>query len=693
MKSKMTKKVFKTQTIRLWLAAVLFVMVVPRLATAKSLYLIADIGSLSEPTQPIDVYDLGPDGSLTFQSRHDIPRDMLGAMGIAIDSDNGFLFITYEASDEIQVLDARTMTDVATIIAPDAKDLAGIVYDHDKKKVYCVDRGNDLLYIYDWDPETRTISHAPDSPSMLWAASTYGIALDEFDDLLYVANASKTVTIYDTFNWRKVGRIKLDRTAISIAVDAQRGLLYTGAGFKGDMFLTQYDLAMGTVKEVQVEPDAGVIGLGVNVDTGYVYLNTGMNNKPGGDNLQAYDTELNLIDSIPINGDATGLVVPLKDISLNPLDLKKTIVRGASHSGAAGGMPTVGAGDTVTYGIHFNNFTGTTVTDVSVVDMLPSEVIFVSADDDGISGSYDPKTHSYTWLYSSWPPEVPTTLELVVQVGKDVGTGTVISNTVMISSNQTPPTTKRRDVITGHNPLNLSKVILGSAQGQVTSVKADSSVTYVIEFDNGNEFVVTDVFVLDVLPKEVSFVSAQKGTVPGKYDPATHTVTWSFASLKAGQAVHLELEAHVNKDLAKGTMFSNSVSVESEQTPSAAASAEAIVGETPSTVPELKILPDIIRRNSETYNIQASIIFQQGIGKPDIADVLPTLYPGEIVAKQQFIYGSDDRAKVIALFDKNELLNAVKGSGQITLRMVGMLKSGRSYSGEGIVYITEYSGS
>ena len=56
MKSKMTKKVFKTHTIRLLLAAVLFVMAVPRLATAKSLYLIADIGSLSDPTQPIDVY-------------------------------------------------------------------------------------------------------------------------------------------------------------------------------------------------------------------------------------------------------------------------------------------------------------------------------------------------------------------------------------------------------------------------------------------------------------------------------------------------------------------------------------------------------------------------------------------------------------------------------------------------------------
>lgn len=692
MKTKITKNTFRTHIPLLLLTVVVFVTAVPKMTMAKSLYIIADHGYFLDATQPIHVYDIGADGTLTFQAQYDIPHTMFGAVGIAIDSDNGFLFITFEDSEEIQLLDARTMTNVGSIIAPNASDLAGIVYDHEKMLVYCVDRGEDQLYIYGWDPATVTLTHMPDSPVTLWPATTYGIALDEINDLLYVANATESIHVYKTSNWNKVGRIKLNRTAISVAVDPQRSLLYTGAGYAGNMYLTQYDLATETIKEVQVEPDAGVMGLGVNLDTGYVYLSTGMNNAPGGDNLQAYDTELNLINEIPIEGDPVGLVVPTKDMSFNPLDLRKTVIRGASHSGSSGARATVGIGDTVTYGIHFNNFTGATVTDISVVDTLPSEVIFVSADDDEISGSYDPQTHSYTWRYSSWPPEIPMTLELAVQVKQDVEMGTIISNNVSIKSKQTPLTTKRLDVIAGHDPLNLTKVILGGALGQVTSVSADGSVTYVIEFENNNDFALTNISVLDVLPKEVSFETAEKGTASGKYDPATHTCSWSLASLKSGEAVHLELYTHVNKDLAKGTTFTNSVTVETKETPPSTAMAEAIVGDSPTTVPELKILPEIIRRNNESYNIQASIEFPQGIGKQHITDVLPTLYPGKIEAKQLFIYGSTNRAKVIGLFDKNELLDAIKGYGEVTLQMVGMLTSGRSYSAEGTVYITKYSG-
>jgi uncharacterized repeat protein (TIGR01451 family) len=614
-------------------------------------------------------------------------------VGIAIDSDSGYLFITYETSESVYVLDARTMTEVESLVAPGATDLAGIVYDHDKKLVYCVDRGEDQLYIYGWDAETTTLTHMPNSPVSLWPATAYGIALDEIDDLLYVANGTKKIHVYETSIWRKVDRVSLNRTAISVAVDSQRGLVYAGAGYADDMYLSQYHLETGTIEEVQVELDAGVMGIGVDMDTGYVYLSTGVNNAPGGDNLQTYDTELNLIDEIPIAGDPVGLVVPIKDISFNPLDLQKTVIRGASHSGASGDRPTVDIGDVITYGIHFNNFTGATVTDISIVDMLPSELIFVSADDEGLSGSYDPKTHSFTWNYSSWPPEVPTTLELAAQVKKDVEVGQIISNSVTINSKQTPPTTKHLEVVTGHNPLNLTKVILGGIRGQVTSVKTDSSVTYVIEFDNANEFPVTNVTVLDVLPKEVTFVSADKGTVLGKYDPDSHMCLWSLASLKTGEAVHLELEVHVKPGLAKGTIFANTVTLENKETPTATAIAEAIVGETPSTGPELTILPEVIRRGTPTYDIQASIIFQEGIGRDDIADVLPTLYPGEVTAKELFIYGSSNRSKVIALFDKNELLDAVKGTGEMTFQMVGMLTSGRSYSAQGTVLITKYSGS
>jgi len=694
MKGKMTKKAFKTHAILLFLIVVAFMAILPKVTMAKSLYVIADKGTLSDVTQPLHVYDIGSDGTLSLQAKHEIPHTVLGAVGMAIDSDNGYLFVTYHGSEEIELLDARTMTSVETVFVPDAENLAGIVYDHDTMQVYCVDRGKEQLYVYDWDPVKITLTSASDSPVKLSTSTAYGIALDELDDRLYVANNSKYVTVYETSAWQRVGRIKLDRVAINVAVDAQRGLLYTGAGYAGDNVLTQYNLSTGAIEEVEVEPEAGVMGLSVNVETGFVYLSTGLDNQPGGDNLQAYDTQLNLIDLIPLEGDPTAVVVPLRDISFNPLGLQKTIVRGASHSGASGEMPTVDVGDIVTYGISFNNYTGGTVTDITVVDTLPSEVIFVSADDDGVSGSYDLKTHSYTWAYSSWPPEVPITLELAVQVKEDVETGTIISNTASIVSKQTPLTTKRVDVGVGHNPLNLSKIILGGAQGQVTSVSADSSITYVIEFDNSNDFVVKDVVVQDVLPKQVSFVSAQKGTVAGKYDPATQTCTWALASLKAGQAVHLEIEAHVKEGLAKGTTFTNTVTVESDETPASTAWADAIVGEAPSTGPVLDILPAVIRRNNLTYNIQASIIFPEGagIGTQHIADVLPMLHPGEIKAKELLIYGTDSKAKVIGLFDKSELLAAVKGYGEVTLQMVGMLTSGRSYSAEGTIHITKYSG-
>jgi len=601
------------------------------------------------------------------------------------------LFVTYEASEEVQILEVENMADAGSLIAPDAVDLAGIAYDHEKMLVYCVDRGENRLYFYQWNPSTATLSHMPDSPVELYASTAYGIALDEVNDLLYVTNATKKVNVYKTSNWQKVDRISLTRVAISIAVDPERNLLYTGAGFVGNKYLTQYDLVTGTIREVEVEPDAGVMGLGVDLDTGYVYLTTGADNVQGGDNLQAYDVELHLIDEVAIEGNPTGLVIPTKDISFNPLDLRKTALRGASHSGASGAMPTVGVGDILTYGIHFNNFTGATVTNVTVVDTLPNEVEFVSADEDGIYGSYDSKAHAYTWSYSSWPTNIPITLELAVKVNETLITGTIISNTVTISSKQTPPTTRRLDVVAGHNPLNLTKGVLGSANDQVASVSADSDVTYTIQFSNDNEFPVTNISVVDKLPKEVSFVSVQKSGTPGKYNSLTHSVSWSFASLEPGEAVYLELKVHVDDDLAKGSTFANTVTIQSNETPTGTAVAEAIIGEAPSTAPGIKILPEIIRRNSEPYDIQVSLVLPLGIGTDDVTDILPMLYPGQIKAKQQFIYGSANRAKVIALFDKNELLEAVKGYGEITLKMSGSLTSGRKYSGEGTVTITKYS--
>ncbi|MEJ2703244.1 MAG: hypothetical protein P8Z79_12460 [Sedimentisphaerales bacterium] len=617
---------------------------IPSTAGAKSLYVIADIkGASLDQTQPVQAYGIADDGTLTFQAEYDIPHRMLGAVGITIDTDSAFLFITYEASDVIQLLDARTMTDEGTTIAPDATDLAGIVYDHKKKLLYCVDRRQDKLFVYDWDPEMKRLTHAPGSPFTLTGATAFGIALNEIDELLYVANGTDTVKVYRTSDWKRVENIKLNRVAISIALGVARGYLYTGGGYAGNMYLTQYHLATGTRKEVQVEPDAGVMGLGVDPHTGYVYLDTGVNNEPGGDNILVFDTALNQIDIVPHIGNPTGLVVPGKDIGYNPLNLKKTLVRGGSGVTGDDEMPSVGAGTTITYGIHFENFNEFTATDVIVTDQLPERVSFVSADDDQVNGHYDPLSHTYEWLYPSLSTGTSKTLELTVTVDKDVERDTVLTNNVTINSNQTAPTTARLAVVVESNTLNLSKTIAGVPEGEVARVDADDPMTYTIRFDNyDNDFTVTGISVVDYLPEEVSFVGLGQDTPAGKYNAVDHTYTWSFPSLEQGEVMTLDLNVRVNKDVAPNTTITNSVIVDSDETPTSLASAEAITYENTLTLRKSIVgaaegeIPLVSANETITYEVYFdNIAGEQPVHNVTLIDVLPP--------EVSFVKAVDDR--------------------------------------------------
>lgn len=589
MKNKIEKNVIKSNTFLALMAIVILTTAVTKTAMAKSLYVIADILGASESNiQPVQAYDIGVDGTLTFQAQHDIPHLMLGAVGMAIDADSGYIFITYEASNVIQLLDPITMVNAGTTTAPDARDLAGIKYDHEKGLLYTVDRRTNQLYVYRWFPETTTLIHVPGSPFRLQNATAYGIALDEIDDLLYVANATNTVMVYSTSNWQLVKTISLSRMAISIALDVKNGFMYTGAGYAGNMFLTQYHLTTGTEKEVQVEPDAGVIGLGVDIDTSLVYMSTGRDTYPGGDNLLVYDSALNQIDIVFAIGNPTGLAIPGKDIGYNPLNLNKQVLRGATAGAGPDDIKTVGTGDTYTYGISFDNTNDYTVTDVSIVDVLPNEVTFISADDDGVNGhyEYDEQTgiQTYTWKYQDLPPQTSTLLEITVQVKKNIFAPTIITNSVTINSNQTGVTTTSVDVNVGNNPLNLKKSIVGGTEGQVTQVQSNDIITYAIDFDNNNnDFPVTGISIVDSLSMNVTFINAkdQNGKDIGKYEEKEHVWTWSIESLEPGEDIHLELEVSVNPDLPLGTLITNIVTVNCNEAPPSSASVDAVVSYKP----------------------------------------------------------------------------------------------------------------
>ncbi len=292
-------------------------------AAAKSLYVITDEDTYSPPT-PLDAYHVNADGSLTYQGQGLI-TNITGAVGLSVDSVTATLFMSVEFSSNLEIIDASSMADLGSLRAPGAYNLAGIVMDGNKNLLYAIERGSAELYVYQWNRPAKTLTPVNGAPFTLPTPAGcpppngYGIALDTANNLLYVANGTKNLYVYNTGNWSLSGAGVLSITtpavqaAISVAFDSANHLLYTGAGFYGDSLLLQKNMLSGAEQTVDVsngQSGFGVLGLGVDNATGDVYLTTGdAMNKGGG--LVAYNASLGLLQRVPGIGPApVGLAVP-----------------------------------------------------------------------------------------------------------------------------------------------------------------------------------------------------------------------------------------------------------------------------------------------------------------------------------------------------------------------------------------------
>lgn len=531
-------------------AGIVLVMAATNTTMAKSLYLLSDVNA-NPPI--VQAYNIEADGSLTLQAEYTIPQHGFGAVDLAIDSVSGCLFVVYKGSNVIQVMDAGTMTDRGIAAVQGAISLAGIVYDHDNRAIYCIDRGINRIYTYDWDPANKTLIQVLGSPFTYAGSGAYGLALDETHDRLYISNHTNTIAAYSTADWSPAGTVSITPLAGSIAVDAANGLLYSGAGFLHNHNLTQYDLAARTERAVVVEPDASAAGIAVDPSTGFVYVSAGGNSLSGGDDLIVFDTALTQIDLVPIDGNPGGLVVSSRSLGRRALNLVKNI---------ADGLEYVEIGDTITYDICFDNYDNVVAaTNVSVVETLPDMVDFVIADGDEVFGHYDPLEHKYTWSYGSLEPGANTCLQLVVQVNASATAGTTITSSTAIYADQITATTASVGIDTRHvpyNPFNLST----SIAGQIDHVGAGDTITYDVCFDNNdNDFAATSISITDTLPAEVDFVTADGDGVFGQYNPATHTYMWSYMSLSPAEHACLRMVVQVNQNATPGKTITNFVTI------------------------------------------------------------------------------------------------------------------------------------
>ena len=244
---------------------------------AKSVYVINDTQTSNLKAYKIEGF------SLIYQTDYTCfwdPEGLIGAIGVKIDESRygKFLFVTFEESDVIELINAMTMQFVDSIVAPGATDLAGVEMDSINSKLYAVDRYTNNLYSWTWNPETMNLTPDFDEPFYVGlqdCLDAFGIALDEENGLLYVADNTDSIKYYNTNDWSKEGEISVYCYVISIAIDVPNQLLYygsMGAYGEGDNHLYKYNLSTHTESSVNV--GTSVAGIAVDQQTSLVYITT-----------------------------------------------------------------------------------------------------------------------------------------------------------------------------------------------------------------------------------------------------------------------------------------------------------------------------------------------------------------------------------------------------------------------------------
>jgi uncharacterized repeat protein (TIGR01451 family)/fimbrial isopeptide formation D2 family protein/LPXTG-motif cell wall-anchored protein len=224
------------------------------------------------------------------------------------------------------------------------------------------------------------------------------------------------------------------------------------------------------------------------------------------------------------------------------------------------GKVTVVPGQELTYGLTASNTGKVAATDVTVTDQLPAELVFVSADQGGV---YDAATGIVTWNIASLDAGNAVTVNVTAKVAETVAPGTDITN---IATIDTPvgciddPATVDVDECKSIDPDHTPAISIVKDDHK-TVVSPGEELTYDLLVKNTSKYAAKDVVVTDVLPANLTFVSATAG---GVYDDATRTVSWNLGTMTAQSEQTVQVVATVSASALRNEVVSNTAKVTTE---------------------------------------------------------------------------------------------------------------------------------
>jgi uncharacterized repeat protein (TIGR01451 family) len=195
--------------------------------------------------------------------------------------------------------------------------------------------------------------------------------------------------------------------------------------------------------------------------------------------------------------------------------------------------PTPNVGDSITFTVSVSNGGPLTATNVTVTDVLPVGLTFVSATPS--QGSYNSTTG--TWTVGTLPVGPSQTLHITAVVA----TPTPATNTATVThSDQFDPNLTNNSASATITPQRADLGLTKTVNNPTPNV--GDTVTFMLTLSNAGPDAATNVTVNDLLPAGVALVSA----TPSQGSYASVTGVWTIGTVAAGNSATLQIQATVN---------------------------------------------------------------------------------------------------------------------------------------------------
>ncbi len=215
------------------------------------------------------------------------------------------------------------------------------------------------------------------------------------------------------------------------------------------------------------------------------------------------------------------------------------------------GPDPVDAGAQLAYTLTYQNTGNEVAHGVVVTDVLDIRTLF--------AGSVPPSQGSGQtryWSLGDLAPGAPATIRITATVQSPLPNGTVLTNSAWLDSDQTPPVSAIQTTTVSSRP-----VLTMTKRDTPDPIVAGEILYYTIVITNSGNENATGVVVTETYDANVSFVYANPPPQSGSGNRR-----WVFGSLPVGSPQTIEVVVRVASPLPAGTVLTNRVALDTDQT-------------------------------------------------------------------------------------------------------------------------------